>query len=255
MLLSAAPQVEPDEGPEFAEIRGVVVDASSGEALNKVEVTLSRLDPSRERPLRAGVNEKGEFTFIDVQPGRYRLTAERNGYTSVKVSIGGSSRSVGSFSVSAGDLLGGVALRLSRSAVVVGRVLDEDGEPLQDATVTLVQVRYLEGDRMLSPVGRPVLTNDLGEYRLYDIVPGGYFIRTELGGNCINRFGFPVPPGDQCGIIKEVNANALGGHCGHGDRGVRENPVLPVLPDLPVERCNIDFRGQVPPTCPVPVPE
>ena len=38
--------------------------------------------------------------------------------------------------------------------------------------------------------------------------------------NCVTRFGDTVPEGRQCGIIIEVNGNAAGGHCGHGDRGV-----------------------------------
>ena len=55
--------------------------------------------------------------------------------------------------------------------------------------------------------------------------------------NCVNRFGGTVPLGHQCGFVKEVSPNSLGGHCGHGDRGVYPEPGL-AFPG----RCSIDFQ-------------
>lgn len=42
----------------------------------------------------------------------------------------------------------------------------------------------------------------------------------EEGGNCFRRVGGPpVTEGTYCGKTMYIPADAVGGHCGHGDRG------------------------------------
>jgi hypothetical protein len=61
--------------------------------------------------------------------------------------------------------------------VVTGRLVDEDGEPVSGATVRLLRQRYVSGQRRLSSsVAAPDTTNDRGEFRIYGIPPGTYFL-------------------------------------------------------------------------------
>ena len=63
-------------------VRGVVRD-SSGAVMPGVTITISRAGTKD----RTGVtNEKGEFVFVGVEPGRYEITAALSGFATVRVS-------------------------------------------------------------------------------------------------------------------------------------------------------------------------
>jgi hypothetical protein len=86
----------------------------------------------------------------------------------------------------AGQEMKDLLLRLIPSAVIAGRILDEDGEPLAGASVAALREIYSHGKRSLS-IANTAETNDLGEYRLYGLAPGRYFVSAALPQ--WNRFG------------------------------------------------------------------
>jgi hypothetical protein len=62
--------------------------------------------------------------------------------------------------------------------VITGRVLDEDGDPVRDASVTAVAHTTVRGKiRFKSSASEN--TNDLGVYRIFDLAPGHYTILAE----------------------------------------------------------------------------
>jgi protocatechuate 3,4-dioxygenase beta subunit len=76
--------------------------------------------------------------------------------------------------------------RLIPSAVIAGRILDEDGEPLPSVNVSAVHEIYHEGKRTVA-TSTVAASNDLGEYRLFGLPPGRYFITAVYPQ--WNRFG------------------------------------------------------------------
>src|SRR6185503_11985962 len=65
---------------------------------------------------------------------------------------------------------------LPRGGVIAGRVTDELGEPLAAVRVQAMRYQYLpNGRRQLTPVNPGGMfgpaTNDLGEFRLYSLMP------------------------------------------------------------------------------------
>jgi uncharacterized protein (DUF2141 family) len=66
--------------------------------------------------------------------------------------------------------------RLIPSAVISGRVLNEDGEPQAWMRVFALRQKYSDGKRRLASEAQ-FETNDLGEYRLFGLRPGRYFIK------------------------------------------------------------------------------
>jgi hypothetical protein len=66
-------------------------------------------------------------------------------------------------------------LRLMPTAVVTGRIMDENADPLQHVQVKLLARTYRGGRMVLDAAGLG-LTDDRGEYRIYDVQPGHYFI-------------------------------------------------------------------------------
>ena len=69
-------------------------------------------------------------------------------------------------------------LAQSASVTISGRILDPQGRPAAIATVTAARLSYQEGRPTLVPM-KTTTTNDRGEYRLYGLEPGEYFVRAE----------------------------------------------------------------------------
>jgi hypothetical protein len=65
---------------------------------------------------------------------------------------------------------------------VSGRIINADGEPAAQATVQVYTYQYSNGQRTLAE-GKSVQTNDLGEYRLFWLSPGEYFISVTDSGS------------------------------------------------------------------------
>ncbi|MDX1980475.1 MAG: carboxypeptidase-like regulatory domain-containing protein, partial [Bryobacteraceae bacterium] len=75
-----------------------------------------------------------------------------------------------------------VVIQLSPAAAVEGKVTGEEGEPLSGCSVSLMRYLHLStgvggGERRMVARGNAT-TNDLGEYRVFDLPPGRYYVRT-----------------------------------------------------------------------------
>jgi hypothetical protein len=70
-----------------------------------------------------------------------------------------------------------IVMPLSPAATITGRVFDRDGEPLAYVAVQAMKYVYQDGERVLN-VAQTAMTNDLGEYRLFWLQPGQYFVST-----------------------------------------------------------------------------
>jgi hypothetical protein len=68
------------------------------------------------------------------------------------------------------------------AAVIAGHVYDEDGEPVVYAQVMAMHYAYQNGQRQLVG-GTARQTNYLGEFRLFGLSPGQYYVRATLRAN------------------------------------------------------------------------
>src|SRR5579883_2440730 len=145
-------------------IHGRVVDAKSGEPVKKAIVVIRH---AQEAGLGAITDTSGEFQFKDLEPGAYTVTAEHSGF----VIDPESRRSV--INVSSEEKTE-ITVKLFRTAAISGRVVDEDGDPVTDASVQIVPAK---DNNHLAASG---YTNDRGEYRAWNITPGKYRIAVSL---------------------------------------------------------------------------
>jgi protocatechuate 3,4-dioxygenase beta subunit len=166
------PPVEP--GAQTATIEGRVLKAGTDEPLKKAWVTLYKLQ-GEQRPGGTSTDSSGRFTLKGIEPGRYQLWAQRNGYVQQAYGQRGSERSGTTLTLSPGQTLSDIVFRLFPAAVISGRVFDEDGEPVAGAIVQAMRYRYTEGKRDLLPAGRE-RSDDLGEYRIYGLAAGQYYV-------------------------------------------------------------------------------
>lgn len=155
--------------PCFAQngsVEGRVTNAA-GEPLKGATVLLIQKPPS---PLTFETGTDGSFVFQDVAPGRYNLQVQRGGYVSEPGLT---------VTVVAGQPITGIALKMTRAALIVGRVLDLDGDPVPNADVN-VQVDEL-GD-IESAISRAD-----GSFVIGGLKAGAYYLRaTERPERSVN---------------------------------------------------------------------
>jgi hypothetical protein len=82
----------------------------------------------------------------------------------------------------AGEVAESIDMTLPRNGAIGGRVVDENGDPVENANVRVEQIEPFNGRRRL--VGGGALsrqTDDRGRYRLFGLQPGRYLISAAVG--------------------------------------------------------------------------
>ncbi len=175
MAISASAQTDtktPKE--EQCTVSGMVVTIGGSAPLRKARLLLQSVD-DRTRRIAAGTGADGRFTIKGIVPGSYRLSVSRVGFVTQEYGQRKPESPGAILTLRPRQEMKDLVFRMIPSGVIAGRILDEDGERLPGVSVQVEQQSYSEGKRKLSPVGRAE-TNDLGEYRLYGLSPGRYFI-------------------------------------------------------------------------------
>jgi hypothetical protein len=163
-------------------VSGVVVEASSGEAVRKAVVTLTWQGTPRSWATTR-TDGSGRFRFEGLPAGKYDLRAVKTGIGTAFYG-GNSVRELGEFVVLGdGENGEGITLKFIHSGSVAGRVLDADGDPLVGIPLVLMRAGRNLGERVLVNY-RNATTNDRGEYRFTNLDPGQYYPVAEvsLGG-------------------------------------------------------------------------
>lgn len=187
-----------------ASIDGIVVSFGTAEPIGKAEVELRKISPGPTLPTNLPANlsaaqaeillrslntqgapastttfttsSDGRFAFRNVLPGEYRMYVTRStGYIPGEY---GQRSPVGTgipFTVTAGQNISNVHLALTPTSSISGRILDGDGDPVAYARVIALRVGYQEGERILVNA-KTILTDDHGDYRIFSLPPGQYYI-------------------------------------------------------------------------------
>jgi carboxypeptidase family protein len=161
-----------------ATIEGVVTTAS-GQPIHRAQVVLSSQAAGGGQRF-ASTDALGRFEFRDLLAARYRLVASKPGY--VTMPFGASSpHDVGAvIELRDRQAVQKLTVKLPAGGVISGRVVDEFGDPILDATVQAVRYEYSKGPGTLAAVGRPRLTDDRGQFRLFGLPPGRYYVSATL---------------------------------------------------------------------------
>lgn len=168
------PVVKPEDK---CSIEGTVLNSSTGEALKKVNVIAHPIGMN-SAGASAISDAAGRFKIDGLDPGRYNLSANRTGFVNQMYGAKAPNRGVASLTLSAGQNMKDVAFKLIPHGVVMGRVLDEDGDPMANVMLQCQRYVYNRGKKQLMPAGTAT-TNDLGEYRMFGLAPGKYYVNAQ----------------------------------------------------------------------------
>jgi Carboxypeptidase regulatory-like domain len=165
------PQAATPSGRGY-KIAGTVVSKLDGHPLPRARITLR--DAKAPQKFESLVtSEDGKFEFTAVPAGKYELHGAKRGY--ISASYDQHERFSTAIVTGAGLETEALILRLAPAAIISGKILDESGEPVRHATVTLYyddhtggvdQIRQFRGDQ----------TDDQGAYEIAGLMPGTYFL-------------------------------------------------------------------------------
>jgi len=181
-----ARDIEQGEPTGTAMIRGRVVAGDTGSPLRRAQVRLSSSEVRGGRV--AQTDGDGRYEFRELPAGRYTLQASKAGYVNLSYGQRRPFEQGKPIELLDAQVVDKADFALPRGSAITGRVLDEFGDPVAEAMVQAMRYQFVGGQRRLTPTGRGGQTNDLGQYRIFGLPPGEYYVSATLrsGGRFVS---------------------------------------------------------------------
>jgi hypothetical protein len=157
--------------------------AVDGRPVTGAQVTLASLDFAGG--LRQMVSDAdGAYQFLLPQDvsATFRIVVFRTGYLPAAYGQRAATDPAEDIVVAGGEGRANLDVVVSRPGTITGRLFDENGDPVESASVRAMRLTFADGRRQLRPVARPgPRTDDLGRFRITDLPPGQYFVSAVVG--------------------------------------------------------------------------
>ena len=183
LLLQAAQTTTPPAQTEQpkATLRGRVFTLDTGAPIKRAQVTL-RGSQRQNDPQGAATDAQGAFEFKNVDPGTYTISCSKTGFVTASYGQKDPSRPGTPITVAVGQEIKDLTIRLMRGGVISGVISDEDGEPVANVNVQAMVRVYRRGQSQVTGRGS-ASTDDRGQYRIFNLPPGRYFIQAQQRSN------------------------------------------------------------------------
>jgi 5-hydroxyisourate hydrolase-like protein (transthyretin family) len=188
-----------------ASIRGRVFAADTGKPLPGAVVTLvdaRAVNPAERQGRWIRTDADGRWDARDLSPGAYTLTASKTGYLKIEYGQKRPFERGKTVEVASGQVRDNIDVTIPRASAITGRVFDEYGDPAATVFVRALRQRYVGGRRELTPLAEALevlangggdITDDLGQFRIYGLSPGDYYVSASFNppGEAMAAVGFP----------------------------------------------------------------
>src|SRR5829696_2231486 len=158
-------------------LRGRVVAVDSGSGLRRAQVRISGPDIGSKTAL---TDAQGRYEFRELPAGRFTVSVSKPGYVTMQFGQLRPFESGKPIDLAEAQVMDKADVSLPRGSVLAGRIVDEFGEAVADAEVQAMRMQFQNGKRRLVPSGRTGMTNDLGQFRIYSLPPGEYYVSASL---------------------------------------------------------------------------
>ena len=181
MLAQEAPP--PASAKTTGTVAGKVVNSTNGEPVRKVSVVLQRWNAGSGVSYSVQTDANGRFLIDDVEPGEYVVVIERQGF--LFKPPGAANAPNPPLKLGKGQAVRDLSIPLTPLGVIAGRVFDEDGVPLRGASVSALHSYYVSAlqayygahkRRLGGSTADTTTTNDKGEFRLWGLRPGVFYL-------------------------------------------------------------------------------
>jgi Carboxypeptidase regulatory-like domain len=150
-----------------------------GTPLRRAQVRISGAEVASKAAL---TDAEGRYEFRDLPAGRFTLTATKSGYVTLQFGQTRPYEAGKPIELGENQRLAKADIAMPRGGVIAGRILDEFGDPVPEAMVSAMRSTWAGGRRRLVTAARSALTNDLGQYRLFGLTPGEYYVNASIRG-------------------------------------------------------------------------
>jgi hypothetical protein len=154
--------------------------------------------PAQQVVATLQTDASGHFELKNLAVGTYIIQAQREGFTAGVNQFSGVARPTATDATTVvADQTSKVTLSMTRGATISGRIIDAKGNSVPNITVAAFQREYQDGRAVLLSV-LTKQTDDRGEYRLFWLNPGEYYIGVLPGagvGAFAARGGAAAGPG------------------------------------------------------------
>lgn len=184
-LSAAIVQSVPARGQAEGTKRGTIVvmveNSVTSQPLNKVALVITS---ETGETTKGETNDQGQFVVKDQAQGNYSIMWSKMGFTR-------SQDSPVRIRFLPGESSHRLNLALIPTGVIVGRVLNAQQQPAEGVSVTALSVHYHDGRPILLPPeataawapGAGVKTDHIGEYRIFGLEPGDYYLAVWQSSN------------------------------------------------------------------------
>jgi len=170
-----------------ATVTGTVTDAKTSQSIRGAQIVFTQISGGSSRQQTTS-DAEGHFSLSGLQPGNYRVFIQARGYIPKIYGSTNQPSSGPAISVKAGQHLADLAFALKQMGIIHRRVVNADGDPMVRCAVQALQVNARRNQPRGMSSGQ---TDDRGEYRIFDLVPGDYYVIA----NCQGSGGMSMPLG------------------------------------------------------------
>ncbi len=226
LLAAAAPAQTP--AGQTGSIAGTIFDAVTHQPVKKAMVMVNTNfnpirggQPPNNGPQSAATDVSGAFSLENLPPGTYQVDVQHQSYNPGHKSI----------TVNAGEKAGPVNVDLIPMASLSGRILDEDGDPLNGCFVQVHPAAHPEQFAQGSQGGRG--PGEEGEYRVFGIPAGKYILTAQCNSPAFQPRPFSAGPDPPPSLAYPMQYYPLASE-------VKSAQVIELTPGS--ERTGVDFR-------------
>jgi Carboxypeptidase regulatory-like domain len=158
-------------------LKGRIVANDTGTAVRRAQVRISGPDIGTKTAL---TDSQGRYEFRDLPAGRFNVSVSKSGFVTMSYGQNRPFEPGRPIELAEAQKMDKADVSLPRGSVLAGRVADEFGEAVAEAEVTAMRMQFSNGRRRLVPSGRNGTTNDLGQFRIYGLPPGEYYVTATL---------------------------------------------------------------------------
>jgi hypothetical protein len=153
-------------------IAGTIVNALDGAPLRQARVSI--FDASnRANTIWMITSEDGHFEFLQLKAGKFSLQGAKRGF--ISAAFDQHEQYSTAIVTGAGFDTEHLVLRLTPLALIAGKIIDESGDPVRHANVTLYRENHSGGMNRIVGAGG-ASTDDQGSYEFPSLTPGNYFV-------------------------------------------------------------------------------
>jgi hypothetical protein len=134
------------------------------------------VEGASRRSIAEATDADGRYEFTEVPAGTYTVTARKAGFATLEFGQRHPADPGRRIRVADAAAVERIDFVLPAASAMSGRVIDENGDPVEGAAVSVYTMTIVQGRRRLIASGAERRTDDLGRFRLFNVDPGEYVI-------------------------------------------------------------------------------